>query len=60
MAGPDGSEDTKDRSGWVKENKCLGSGGFGTVALWHHKVRCEDQQPVFSFLSNPCLVFQIG
>ena len=36
MAGPDGKEE--DIDGWVKEEKSLGSGGFGTVSLWVHKV----------------------
>ena len=38
MAGPDGLNDDKEIDGWVKEEKSLGSGGFGTVSLWVHKV----------------------
>ena len=37
MAGPDGKEE-KEIDGWVKEEKSLGTGGFGTVSLWVHKV----------------------
>jgi len=33
-----GRERKKSREGWVEE-RCIGSGGFGTVTLYENKVR---------------------
>ena len=49
MAGPDGLNDEKEIDGWVKEEKSLGSGGFGTVSLWVHKVRLKMVILLLSF-----------
>ena len=49
MAGPDGLNDDKEIDGWVKEEKSLGSGGFGTVSLWVHKVRLKTNKLLLPF-----------